>query len=58
MATITFTFTFTFTFTEIQSLAPGAWSAAAKLGELSAVSATVKVTGVLNGEMDCSWAPT
>ena len=56
MATITFTFTFTFT--EIQSLAPGAWSAAAKLGELSAVSATVKVTGVLNGEMDCSWAPT
>ena len=40
-----------------QGLAPGDWSAAAKLSDLSAVPAEVKVIGVLTGDVDGSWAP-
>jgi hypothetical protein len=45
------------TISDSQGLAPGAWSAAAKLGDLSVVPAEVKVTGVLTGDVDGSWAP-
>ena len=45
------------TLSDSQGLAPGAWSAAAKLSDLSAVPAEVKVIGVLTGDVDGSWAP-